>query len=85
MESHVTFTNGCDNCFANHQKLIYFNMKKDLKPRQISWTTTFAEYNFEVVYHTGKLNSKADVLLHHWEHTLEKGDKAPILSWLRLV
>jgi hypothetical protein len=70
--------------FTNYQNLIYFNMKKVLKPWQICWTTKLAKYNFKVVYRPGKLNTKADVLSYHWNHALEEGGKAPILSELRL-
>jgi hypothetical protein len=70
--------------FTDHQNLIYFDTKKVLKPRQIRWATTLAEYNFKVVYRPGKLNTKADVLSCRWDHGLEEGGKAPISSELRI-
>ena len=70
--------------FTDYQNLIYFDTKKVLKPRQISWATTFAEYKFKVVYRPGKLNTKADVLSRRWDHELREGGKAPIPTELRL-
>jgi len=42
-----------------------------------------AEYNFKVVYRPGNKNSKADILLRHWDNASLNRSGAPHLSYFR--
>ena len=47
---------------TNHKGLEYFMTTKKLTPRQARWAEFLSEFNFKVMYQTGKKNDKADAL-----------------------
>ena len=48
--------------FTDHKSLEYFMQTKELTRRQARWAEKLAEYNFKIMYRTGKSNGKADAL-----------------------
>ena len=48
--------------FTNHKALEWFITTKRLTRRQARWAELLSQYNFQIVYRTGKSNSKADAL-----------------------
>src|ERR1700730_8522280 len=48
--------------WTDHANLQYFRKPQKLKPRQVRWVGELQCFDFEIKYHTGKLNTKADVL-----------------------
>ena len=48
--------------WMDHANLQYFWKPQKLKPRQVCWVRELQCFDFEIKYHTGKLNTKADVL-----------------------
>ena len=48
--------------FTDHKSLEYFIQIKELTRRQARWAEKLAEYNFKIMYRTGKSNRKADTL-----------------------
>ena len=47
---------------TDHKGLEYFMTTKKLTPRQAKWAEFLSEFNFKVMYQTGKKNDKADAL-----------------------
>ena len=47
---------------TDHMNLQYFWKPQKLKPRQVRWVGELQCFDFEIKYHTGKSNTKADVL-----------------------
>src|SRR6202043_795438 len=48
--------------WTHHANLQYFWKPQKLKPRQVQWVGELQCFDFEIKYHTGKSNMKADVL-----------------------
>ncbi len=48
--------------FTDHKSLEYFMTSKELSRRQARWAEKLSEYNFKVIYRSGKQNEKADAL-----------------------
>lgn len=48
--------------FTDHKSLEYFMQTKELTRRQARWAEKLADYNFKIMYRTGKSNGKADAL-----------------------
>ena len=48
--------------FTDHKSLEYFMQTKELTRRQARWAEKLAEYNFKIMYRTGKSNRKVDAL-----------------------
>lgn len=48
--------------FSDHRALEYFMTTKSLTSRQVRWAEILAEYDFRIMYRSGKQNLKADVL-----------------------
>ena len=69
--------------FTDHKNLEYFTMMKVLNKRQVWWAEKLAEYNFAIIYCTGALNTKADLLLHRANY-FSKGEKAVMAKLLLL-
>src|SRR5436309_4781123 len=61
--------------FTNYKNLEYFTTMKVLNKRQAQWAEELAEYNFVIIYYTGALNTKADLLSYRADYFL-KGEEA---------
>ena len=48
--------------FTDHKSLEYFMQTKELTRRQARWAEKLADFNFKIMYRSGKSNSKADAL-----------------------
>ena len=48
--------------WTDHHNLVYFITTKVLNGRQVRWYETLSDYNFRIIYRTGKTNVKADAL-----------------------
>lgn len=48
--------------YTDHKGLEYFMQNQKLTPRQARYLNMLSEFNFQVMYQTGKQNSKADAL-----------------------
>ncbi len=48
--------------FTDHKGLEYFMHTKELTRRQTRWAENLADYNFKIMYRSGKWNGKADAL-----------------------
>ncbi len=48
--------------FTDHKSLEYFMHTKELTRRQARWAEKLADYNFKIMYRSGKSNGKADAL-----------------------
>jgi len=48
--------------FPEHKNLEYFNTTKLLNRRQAHWAEILSLFNFNIVYHPGEKNGKADTL-----------------------
>ena len=48
--------------WMDHVNLQYFWKPQKLKPRQVHWVGELQCFDFEIKYHTGKSNTKANVL-----------------------
>ena len=46
----------------DHQNLTYFRKPQNINRRQALWVLDLQEYNFVIVHHSGKSNSKTDIL-----------------------
>ena len=56
--------------FSDHKALEYFMTTKSLTSRQVRWAEILREYDFKIMYRSGKQNTKADMLscrLHNKE------------------
>ena len=69
--------------FTNHKNLEYFTMMKVLNKRQAWWAEELAKYNFAIIYCTGALNTKADLLLCRVDY-FPKGEEAATAELLLL-
>ncbi len=49
--------------FINHLNLKYFMIIKELIQRQARWVEKLSEYNFKIIYQSGKQNLKVDALI----------------------
>ncbi len=49
--------------FIDHLNLKYFMIIKELTQRQTRWTEKLSEYNFKIIYQSGKQNLKVDALI----------------------
>ncbi len=49
--------------FIDHLNLNYFMIIKELTQRQTRWTEKLSEYNFKIIYQSGKQNLKVDALI----------------------
>ncbi len=56
-------TNILIKIFINHLNLKYFMIIKELTQRQVKWAEKLFEYNFKIIYQSGKQNLKVDVLI----------------------
>lgn len=65
---------------TDQQNLIYFDIRKVLKFRQVCLISSLAKFDFKVVYNAGYLNTKVNVLLRHWdnEHGERGNEIAPV-------
>jgi len=48
--------------FTDHKALEYFAEKRKLTRRHARWAEILSQYNFKIIYHSGKQNAKADAL-----------------------
>lgn len=48
--------------FTDHKSLEYFMQTKELTRRQARWAEKLADFNFKIMYRSGKSNGKADAL-----------------------
>ncbi len=48
--------------FTDHKSLEYFIHTKELTRRQACWAEKLPDYNFKIIYRSGKSNGKADAL-----------------------
>ena len=48
--------------YIDHKSLKYVFMQRDLNLRQRRWVEYLKDYDFELVYHPGKVNVVADAL-----------------------
>ena len=69
--------------FTDYKNLEYFTTMKILNKKQVQWAEELAEYNFIIIYHTGVLNTKADLLSCRADYFL-KGEKTMIAKLLLL-
>ena len=69
--------------FTDHKNLKYFTMIKVLNKKQAQWAEELAEYNFVIIYYTGALNIKADLLSYRADYFLKREEammaKPPLL------
>ena len=49
--------------WTDHANLQYFQKPQKLRLRQVQWVGELQCFDFEIKYHTGKSNTKADALL----------------------
>jgi len=54
--------------YTDHKNLLYFTTTKVLNRRQVRWSETLANYNYEILYTKGKDNAKADALSRRADH-----------------
>jgi hypothetical protein len=48
--------------FSDHRSLEYFMTTKVLTAKQVRWMEFLSDFNFQIIYTTGKNNQKADIL-----------------------
>jgi transposase InsO family protein len=48
--------------YSDHQALQYFMTTKVLTAKQVRWMEYLSDFNFQIMYTTGKSNAKADIL-----------------------
>ncbi|TQV90159.1 pol protein [Cordyceps javanica] len=66
--------------YTDHKNLTSFLTTKDLNKRQIRWYKTLTDYNFEIIYHKGSENGRADALSRREDlKSEEQVDNAPLL------
>jgi len=61
--------------YTDHQNLQYFLTTKVWNPRQIRWAQWPANFNFKIVYGSGRRGGKPDALSRRPEYCLEEGAK----------
>ena len=49
--------------YTNHRNLKYFIITKQLNQRQVRWIEFLFEFNFKIIYRSGKQRKKLDVLM----------------------
>ena len=65
--------------FTDHKGLEYFMTKKSLTRRQKRWADFLEEFNFRIMYHTGRQNAKADALTRRSDSIPTEEDKEQVL------
>jgi len=55
--------------FSDHKALEYFMTTKLLTSRQVRWAEALAQYNFLIMYRSGRLNGQADALSRRSQET----------------
>jgi hypothetical protein len=64
--------------WTDHVNLQYFLKPQELKPRQVHWVGELQCFNFEIKYHTRKLNTKADALLQRPDYGETAEEDMPV-------
>src|SRR3984893_1803811 len=64
--------------WTDHANLQYFRKPQKLKPRQVQWVGELQCFDFEIKYHTGKSNTKADALSWRPDYGEMVGEDAPV-------
>src|ERR1700720_945076 len=64
--------------WMDHANLQYFRKPQKLKPRQVHWVGELQCFDFEIKYHTGKLNTKADTLSRRPDYGEAVEEDAPV-------
>ena len=59
--------------FTDHQSLKYIFTQNDLNLRQRRWIEYLKDYDFQILYHPGKVNVVADAL--SWKGKVDKGQQ----------
>src|SRR3984893_9696980 len=64
--------------WTDHANLQYFRKPQKLKPRQVRWVGELQCFDFEIKYHTGKSNTKADALSQRPDYGEMVEEDAPV-------
>ena len=59
--------------YTDHQNILYWTEPRNLNRRQARWMIELQEYDLEIYYQKGKLNTKADLLSRRADH--DRGEK----------
>jgi hypothetical protein len=62
---------------TDHERLESINTQKDLSRRQIRWLETLSDFDFDIVYSPGKLNTFADALSRIYSNDDKGTERAP--------
>jgi len=49
--------------FINHQTLKIFMKNKQLSRRQVNYLNILSKFNFQIIFRSGKINTKVDALI----------------------
>src|SRR6266511_3059800 len=58
---------------TDHKNLEYFATTKLLNCHQAWWSEFLSQFNLIIRFHTGKLSTKPDTLICHWDVYLKEG------------
>src|SRR6202030_1404005 len=64
--------------WTDHANLQYFRKPQKQKPRQVRWVGELQCFDFDIKYHTGKSNTKADVLSWRPDYGEAVEEDAPV-------
>lgn len=66
--------------YTDHESLKYLDSQRHLSRRQARWMTTLAEYNYQIVYRRGSLNTVPDALSRRPDYELSVLDNVGNIS-----
>ena len=73
--------------YTDHQNILYWTEPRNLNRRQARWMIELQEYDLEIHYQKGKLNTKADLLSRRADHDRGEKDNQEVIlvkrEWLR--
>ncbi|CEP10414.1 hypothetical protein, partial, partial [Parasitella parasitica] len=59
---YLEFSTAPTTVITDHKNLEYFNTTRNLTRRQVRWSEILGDYNFQIVYRSGKQNAAVDAL-----------------------
>jgi hypothetical protein len=71
--------------FTDHKNLVYFTSTKRLNRRQARWSLFLSDFDFNIIYRSGKSNGKPDALSRRPEYFPKGGDSLRTLQFQTLL
>jgi hypothetical protein len=64
----------CITVFSDHKNLVHFTKSTTLSRRQVRWSQTLSQYNFQIIHRPGALSGVPDALSRRPEYEIQAND-----------